>query len=110
MATLTVNTIDRTGANLTDLDTAAAGGGDDWANTGIEFLYLNNASGGAIVVTLDIEATVDGQAVTDPTVSVPAGEAMIIGPFPTSIYNDGNDKVSVTYDGVTSLTVGVFSY
>lgn len=113
MAVLTVTTIDRNGQNLTTLDVAAAGGGDSFANTGSEFLYLNNASGGAIVVTLDVIATVDSQrtaAVTDPTVSVPAGNAMVIGPFPTGIYNDGNDRMNVTYDGVTSLTVAAFKF
>ena len=58
-------------------------------------------------VTLDIKSTVDGQAVTDPTVSVPASGERVIGPFPTSIYNNANGKAKITYSSEADLTVAV---
>jgi hypothetical protein len=107
MATLTINPVVRAGLNLTTVDTAAAGGGDEFVNTGREMFYANNASGGAIVITFVTTPTVDGLAIADRTVSVPAGEIMVVGPFATSQYNDTAEKIQVTYDGVTSLTVAV---
>ncbi len=108
MATLTVNEIGRTGFNLTTGDVAAAGGGDEFVNTGREALYVDNAGDSACVITLDIEQTVDGQAVTDPTVSVPANSIMAIGPFQTAIYNNSTTgRVSFTYDQVVTVTVAV---
>lgn len=107
MATLTVNSLSRDGFNLTDGDTAAAGGGDEFANTGQEYLYVDNQDGTDTDVTFVTQATADSQAIGDRVVTVPAGERMLIGPFPTNIYNDGNDRVQVTYEKVTSLTVAV---
>lgn len=107
MATLTVQSISRTG--LSPSYGAAAGGGDEFVNTGIQFFHAKNGSGGDIVVTFETPNSVDTNlAIADRTVTVTAGEERIIGPFPVANYNDANGKVQVTYDGVTSLTVGVF--
>ena len=86
---------------------AAAGGGDQYTNTGKELIHIKNGGGGAVVLTLDIEKTVDGQSVVDPIVTIPAGEERMLGPF-TSVYEDPDKNVSLTYDGVASLTIGVF--
>lgn len=50
-------------------------------------------------ITIDIERTVDGQAVTDPIVAVDT-DWRIIGPFPPAIYNDsaGNCSFTVSAD------------
>lgn len=106
MATLTAQQIVRTGLKPTMA--SAASGGDEFPNTGKEWLYFKNGEAGEITVTLDIETTVDGQPVTDPTVAIPAGEQKFIGPFPPAIYNNSTTgRVSVTYSAVTSLTVAV---
>ena len=105
MATLSIETIDRDG--LAPSLVAAAVGGDKFANTGEQFLYIDNADVGAAIVTIVTPQTVDTLAVTDRAVSVPAGTFKLIGPFPPSTYNDGSDDVSLTYDQVTSLTVGI---
>jgi len=114
MATLTVKTIDRAGVDL-DAQLVAADGvnGDDWLNTGKEFVVVKNADTASKTVTLDIIKTIDGQSVTDRTVTVAAGKTMIIGPFPVDTYNNplndtANGKAKITYDAVTSVTVGVF--
>jgi hypothetical protein len=46
--------------------------------------------------------------VGDDVVNIPAGQRRKIGPWPPSIYNDLNGRVQLTYDGVTSVTVGAF--
>jgi len=109
MAVLAVNELSRAGKNPVALDTAAAGGGDSFPNTGREYLYVANGDASSKTVTLVYAATTDGQAITNRTVAVPAGESMLIGPFPTSLYNDANGRVAVTYSAVTSVTVAVFS-
>lgn len=110
MATLTVNTVDIDGFNLTDGDAAAAGGGDEFVNTGREFFYADNGNGADWDITFVTQQTVGGLAVADKVVTVPAGESMLIGPFPKGLYNDGNAKVQVTYEGVTSLLVAVVRF
>lgn len=105
MATLSVQTINRDGLEATY--SACAGGGDEFANAGDEFIHIKNGSGGDITLTIVTQATVDGQAVGDRTVVITAGEERLIGPFPTGTYNDGAGKVQLTYSGVTSLTIGI---
>lgn len=103
MATLSVQNISRSGMTLST--GAAAGGGDEFPNDGRTFIYVNNGGGGSITVTTVTQQTVDGKAVADDSISVPNAQARYIGPFPPSIYNDVNDRVQVTYSGVTSVTV-----
>ena len=104
MATLTVTTVTRAGVDVAGV--AADALGDEWPNTGQEFIEIKNGGGAGITATLDIKSTVDGAAVTDPTVSIGAGATKIIGPFPTGIYNDSSTgRAKVTYSGVTSVTI-----
>lgn len=106
MATLTATTISRAGQSLAGA--AAGASGDQWANTGKEFLIVTNASIASINVTLDIQKTVDGQAVTDPIVAVGAGITKIIGPFPTGAYNNSTTgRAGCTYSAYADVTVKV---
>jgi hypothetical protein len=109
---LTVYTLDRTGKDLAAgaaaLVAVDGAGGNKFLNTGVEFLIVKNASQTSLTVTLDIQATIDGQAVTDPTVTVLAGSTKLIGPFPTAIYSDGSGYVTVTFGASTSITAGAF--
>jgi hypothetical protein len=105
MATLTAQTTDRTGAEVSLA--ACAAGGDEFVNTGNEFIYIENGAVAAQTVTIATPATVDGLAVADRTVEVPAGENWIFGPFPVNTYNDGNAKVQLTYSAVATLNIAV---
>ena len=109
MATLTVGTIIRTGTGFESALVAAAGGGDEFANTGFEFFRITN---GAITcnVTFTTPRTVAGMAITDLAVAVGAGTTRMIGPFPVGTYNNGNGLVQVTYDDVTNVTVEVLTF
>lgn len=103
MATLTKQALSRAGLNPT---LSTLGTSNDFANNGKIFLYIKNASGGARTVTLDIQQTVDSQAVTDRTVAIPDGEFRLIGPFPIAAYNDGSGNCNFSLDSATSVTGG----
>jgi hypothetical protein len=108
MATLTVNDIVQTGLNTGSVYGAAAGGGDEMPNTGREFIHVKNGGGSAITVTITSTATHSGLTVQDPVVSVAAGGEQMIGPFPQGVYNNANARVSISYSGVTSVTLAAF--
>ena len=56
-------------------------------NTGRTIVTVNNADGSnPHTVTFVIPGTVDGQAVADRTVSIPASASREFGQFPTEIY------------------------
>lgn len=106
MATLTPTALSRAGVDMAGV--AADAAGDEWANTGKEFVEVKNGSGSSITVTNDIKATVDGAAVTDPTVTIAAGATKMIGPYPTGAYNDPTTgRARIAYSAVTSVTTKV---
>jgi|CryBogDrversion2_11_1035321.scaffolds.fasta_scaffold00026_17 hypothetical protein len=109
MAILTVNNVDRTGQiDPVGVLVSAGGSGDSFPNTGYEYVYVKNASGSSVTVTLVYQSTVDGQTITNRTVSVPASAGRLIGPFPTTYYNDSNARMNLTYSSATSVSVAVF--
>lgn len=109
MATLTVTAVSRAGVAAAPVAATAGAGGDEFENDGRTLVEVVNGGGAPITVTLDIKSTVDGGAVTDPTVSVAAGARKRIGPFPTGVYNDTTTgRAKVTFSGVTSVTVEAF--
>lgn len=110
MAVLTVQ--DCSVAGITPAPVAAAGGGDQVPNNGNVVLEIINGSGGAITVTVDDPGTPTpvGASAFNPDVatSIPAGQRRLFGPYPPWRFNDANGRLSLTYSGVTSLTVGVY--
>lgn len=108
MALLSTQAIPTTGVNPSL--TAAAGGGDTATPGTNVFLYVNNGGGSSITVTLVTPATVDGNlGVDDRTVSVTNGQSRFIK-LDSNYYRDPTTGlVSITYSGVTSVTVGVFA-
>lgn len=110
MAALTPVTVSRAGVSDAS-GAAASAGGDTFTNDGMTMLLAKNASGGAITITIAVGQTVDGQTVTSKTVSVPASQTMLIGPFPLAIYTDpATGNVAFTYSAVTSLTVKAIKF
>lgn len=102
MATLTEQKINRPGASVGFV--AASGGGDDFVNTGSQFLVIKNDDASTKTVTVVTTEVVDGNAVADLTVAVPAGDIVVVGTFFVSVYGP---SVSITYSDVTSLSVVV---
>ena len=85
---------------------------DTFANTGREFAEVLNGSESPVVVTFVTPRTVSGLAVEDREITIPAGERRMIGPFPPGVYSVGGvsgGEVSITYDSITTVTIGVFS-
>lgn len=96
-------------AGLTPSYAACTGGGDTFTADNDTFIHVKNGSAGALTVTITPQATsVGGQAITPIAVSIPAGQERMIGPFPPAFFNNPSTGVgSITYSGVTSLTIAV---
>lgn len=106
MATLTVQSAKREANALTFA--AASAGGDDFSNSGSERVLLKNDSVGDVTVTFVTHITVDGLAVADLQITVPAGEMHLLGPFPRSTYNNpSTGRVEMTYSSSTDVSVAV---
>lgn len=109
MAVLTVQKPVVAGVALTMA--AAAAGGDSFPNTGVEFLQVTNAHAtDPRTITFDSPGTCNfglaANAAHDQAVVVAALTTKVIGPFPTPRFNDGNNRVQVTYsDSAANLTV-----
>ncbi|WP_337187596.1 hypothetical protein [Phenylobacterium sp.] len=91
---------------------AANSGGDTFLNDGRTYVHIKNGSGGSLTVTFASVASYTDNALGTITLSnlavaVPAGAERIVGFFPLARFNDVNGRVSMTYSGVTSLTVAV---
>lgn len=116
MADTAVTQISRNG--ILDLDSSAvaasAGNTDSWiSNGGNEFIYVNNNSGGNLIVTLQYNGpggTVDGGALTNRTVTIATGKRALIGGFPAGLYaSAAANRVTIgwsTHTSVTWLPVG----
>lgn len=74
------------------------------------FLAVKNGGGGAITVTIDSKVKCNQGHEHDVAVSVTNGSEIWIGPFSPVEFSDGStDIVTITYSGITSVTVAVFS-
>ncbi len=89
---------------------ATASVGDSFPNTGKVMLHVKNA-GSETVLTIQTPGLVDTLAVAERTVTIAAttGEKLI-GPFPTSQYNQTNGRVYLDWSSVTSVTFAVYKY
>ena len=105
MATLTPQTIVSAGLNATYA--AADVAGDEFSNAGKQFINIKNGDASPHTVTIATPRTIDGLAVADRDVVIPAGEERIIGPLSVTTYNDVAGLVQLTYDAVTSVSLAV---
>ncbi|MFG2671360.1 hypothetical protein [Streptomyces sp. NPDC048445] len=104
MATLATQTVALGGLNPTYA--AAAGGGDKCEVGDRNFLHIKNGSASSVTVTLTATASVRGQAVTSPTVAVPASGERLIGPLSPDLLQSPTDGLcAVEYSSATTVTV-----
>ena len=104
MATLSTQVVALAG--ITPTYASAASGGDKVAPSERTFLHVKNGGGSPITVTLAATASVRGQTVTSPTVSVPASGEKMIGPLTADLFAGASDGlVAVTYSSNTTVTV-----
>jgi len=106
MAALTTNVVPLTGLRIDNLLVAATLAGDDCATGAGVLLVVNNADASAHTVTLATPGTVDGLAVADRAVEVAAGTEAVI-PVTDRYRDSSTGRCAITYDAVTSVTVGV---
>jgi hypothetical protein len=102
VAVLTVQNVSQAG--LAASYTAAAVGGDTFANDGRVFLHVKNGGTGSIDVTIDSVTACNQGFDHNLVVSVPNAQERMIGPFDPSRFNNAG-QVGVAYSGVTSVTV-----
>lgn len=78
-------------------------------NSSKTLLRIANTGGSPSIVTLDTPGTVAGEAIANPTVSVPATTGVrIISLQPTSLFNDPSGIASFTQDQATGVTAEVY--
>ena len=106
MTDLTPQTIVRTGLAMTY--EAANVDGEMIPNAGRMFLHVKNGSAVSVTVTVDTPGLVDGLAVAQLTVAIPAGQERMIGPFPPGVYNQSSGNIHVTFSAVTTVTLAAF--
>lgn len=108
MAVLTIQNVTRAG--VAPVYDAAAVGGDQFTPGSDTYLHVKNGDASAHTVTVASPGEViEGVAKGDVAVSVPASGERVIGPFPAEHFADPADGLAdVTYDGVTSVTIGAF--
>ena len=111
MATLTAQKIRDIGTVATM--TATNSGGDEFLNTGLEFLFFQNAHASNsydVIITAqvtNIHHQNFGTVVKENVVrTVAAGAEVFIGPFKQAAFNDTNNKVQISYN-TTPTTMNV---
>lgn len=112
MATITVQSVSRVGAAPTY--TAAAGGGDAVPVDGRTYIQLKCTGGTPITVTVATNpaaAPWAGTALAAETFVVPATTGdMVYGPLAPGLFADPTTGMAtITYSGVTGLTIGAFN-
>lgn len=105
MATLATTVIGQAGTAITFA--AASGGGDACATGDGVKLLVKNGDASSHIVTLVTPGTVDGDlAIADRAVTVAAGATVAV-PVTDRYRDPATGLASLTYDGVTSVTVAV---
>lgn len=103
MADINVQKASLTG--VTPALVAATAGGDKFYNNGDTVLHVKNGGGAPITVTVAATAKCSHGSLHDSVSSIAAGATAQIGPFPQARFNGIDGKISITYSGVTTVTV-----
>lgn len=95
-------------AGITPTLVAAEAGGDEFVNSGRDFIHIKNGDASPITVTVNSQTDCNQGVDHDVEVVVPASTGeKFIGPFPKDRFDDAANKVQITYSAVTSVTVGI---
>lgn len=92
------------GVNITDNNVAASSGNTYLIpnNGNVRLLVVN--SSGSNTLTVATPGSVDGNAVSDLSLSLTASKSYLIGPFPTSVYNNAAGQIAVTVSANADIT------
>jgi hypothetical protein len=78
----------------------------EFVNNGDVVLHVKNTNASPRIVTITTPRTVDGVAVADPAITIPATTGdKIIGPFPPATFNNAGGLVYVDFDASTGVTI-----
>lgn len=111
MATITAQKISEDGlafaaGELVDLE-------NKFSNSGKEFIYFKNGSGGSQTITITAETTsVESPVFGDLTkgnasLSVADASIGLIGPFAVAAFNDGDGNVTFTVEDISDSEIGL---
>lgn len=104
MAELTVQAVTRANNGLDPTYAAAAVGGDTVRVVDNLFLHVKNGDAAPHTVTVATPGTIGGLAIADLPATIPAGDERMIGPIDHN-FRASTGLASITYDGVTSVTI-----
>jgi hypothetical protein len=108
MATVATKQIVRAGA--VPAYVAASAGGDKVTPGPSTFLHVKNGSAGEITCTVVTPGSVDGLAVADLAVAVPAAGEAMVGPISAGLFRDPADGLAaITWSASASVTFAVLS-
>jgi hypothetical protein len=106
-----VTLIDRNGAEPpAQIDSDEGNGMEIKGNSGKTFVEIVSTDAGSQSVGFAIAETVDGEAATDKTVVVPAGETVYAGPFPARTYNQPGADRSIYVNPSVDSTLKLRAY
>lgn len=105
-ATLTPQVITTDGLVVTPV--AGSGtGAYEFPNTGREFIYIENGSGGELDYTVTIPGKVGGYELEDITGAVATGTTVYVGPFNPTYANNASGNVGFTVSVTSSVNLAV---
>jgi hypothetical protein len=104
MALIAAQQVDVDGLNPTM--TAAAASQEFTCGDDI-MLYISNADASSKTCTVTTPGTVQGQAVGDVPIVVPAGERRIAGPFPRADFAAADGNADIVWSATTAVTFAV---
>lgn len=85
---------------------AASPGGDRFTPSRNTFLHVVNASGVSTIATLTTPGNVDGLAIPERAVTVPAGANRMV-PLPPGTYRSADGLADVAWSATASVTFAV---
>jgi hypothetical protein len=92
----------------TSFSAGDAANGHSFINDGHQMLYVKNAGGSSINVTISTTGKLAGLSLAALVVAVGAGAEKMIGPFDPTVFNQADGNVYADLSSATSVTVGVF--
>lgn len=104
---ITVKKIIRTSDGLLEALEAAASA-MEFANTGAQFLYVDNQNASSCVITVTTPNQVDGNDIADLVLTLLTTEKRLMGPFPTGTYNDSDGLVQLALSVTANVDVQVY--
>jgi hypothetical protein len=104
MAALTTQVVSASGIAPTYTQVAAA---DTFSPGDHVFLHIKNGGGSPTTATITTPGTVDGLAIADLPVTVPAAGERMIGPLPARTFAKSDGQADLVCSPTTTVTVAV---